>query len=75
MNSPSFHDETSLAETTEKLAKKAMQFQIIPSFRINFFPDSYQFIIPGQGSEPLTPEQAYMRLKQLLETAGQPVNP
>lgn len=66
-----FHDEISLAETAEELGKKAMSLGLIPSFVVCFFPDSRQFYIPNENeSEPLTPEEAYLRLKKLVEEAG-----
>lgn len=66
-----FHDEISLAETAEELGKKAMLLGLIPSFVVRFFPDSRQFYIPNENeSEPLTPEEAYLRLKKLVEEAG-----
>jgi len=66
-----FHDELSLAETAEELGKKAMSLGLIPSFVVRFFPDSRQFYIPNENeSEPLTPEEAYLRLKKLVEEAS-----
>ena len=61
-----FHDEITLAEQTELLAKQAMQLGLIPSFAIHHFPDSWQFYIPDFKSEPLTPEEAYLRLQHLI---------
>jgi len=67
-NKPSFHDETSLSETAEELGKKALQLRLIPSFVVRYFPDSRQFYIPDENhSEPLTPEEAYLRLKKIVE--------
>ncbi len=63
-----FHDESSLSDTAEALGKKAMKLGLIPSFVVRFFPDSRQFYIPNEiESEPLTPEEAYLRLKKLVE--------
>lgn len=74
MRQYSFHDEMSLAETAELLAKKAMHLGLIPSFVVRHFPDSCQFYIPDENqSELLTPERAYMQLKRLLEQAGSEV--
>lgn len=71
MNTYQFHDAYSLAETTETLGKKALELGLIPSFVVRYFPDSRQYYIPSeQDSEPLTPEQAYMRLKKLVEQAA-----
>jgi hypothetical protein len=69
MDKPSFHDEASLIEEAVKLGKKAMESQQIPSFVVRYFPDSSQFFIPNEEkSEPLTPEEAYMRLKKLTQS-------
>lgn len=69
MTKEDFHDEYSLADKAEELAKKAVQLGIIHSFVMRYFSDSRQFYIPDENtSEALTPERAYMRLKQLLET-------
>lgn len=71
MSNYTFHDEASLAETAEALGKKALKLGLIPSFAIRYFPDSSQFYIPNENeSQPLTPEQAYMRLKKLVEQSG-----
>jgi hypothetical protein len=67
MSNYSFHDEISLAEQTEELGRKAMKLGLIPSFIVQHFPDSWVFYIPDQNtSAPLTPEEAYMKLKKLL---------
>ncbi len=66
-----FHDEISLAETAEMYGKKAMRLGLIPSFVVRYFVDSRQFYIPDENhSEPLTPEEAYMRLKKIVEQAN-----
>jgi hypothetical protein len=71
MTTYQFHDEYTLAETAEKLGKKALKLGLIPSFVVRYFPDSRQYFIPNEKEcEPLTPEQAYMRLKKLVENAG-----
>jgi hypothetical protein len=71
MNTSSFHDEYSLAETAEELGKKALKLGLIPSFLVRHFPDSRQYYIPNeQESEPLTPEQAYLRFKKLVEKSS-----
>jgi hypothetical protein len=63
-----FHDEYSLAETADKLGKEAVKLNLIPSFVVRYFPDSRQYYIPNEiNSEPLTPEEAYMRFKRLIE--------
>ncbi|HEY9690707.1 MAG TPA: hypothetical protein V6D15_00710 [Oculatellaceae cyanobacterium] len=71
MTNYEFHDELSLAETAEKLGKEAMKLGLIPSFVVRFFPDSSQFYIPNEKeSEPLTPEEAYLQLKRLVEKSA-----
>ncbi|MBE9201476.1 MULTISPECIES: hypothetical protein [unclassified Nodularia (in: cyanobacteria)] len=68
MSTYQFHDEYSLAETAEELGKKALSLGLIPSFLVRHFPDSRQYYIPNEEeSEPLTPEQAYLRFKKLVE--------
>jgi hypothetical protein len=67
-----FHDEQSLAEAAEKLGKKALELGIVHSFVVRHYADSSQYYIPNEKeSEPLTPEEAYMRFKKLVEQAGQ----
>ncbi|OUL25175.1 hypothetical protein [Nostoc sp. 106C] len=71
MTAYQFHDEHTLAETAEKLGKKALELGLIPSFVVRYFPDSRQYYIPNEKeSEPLTPEEAYMRFKKLVEQSG-----
>jgi hypothetical protein len=68
MTKAPFHDEFTLTETAAKLGKKAMDLGLIPSFVVRYYTDSQQFYIPDENqSEPLTPEQAYLRLKKLVE--------
>jgi hypothetical protein len=41
---------------------------LIPSFVVHYFPDTWVFYIPNESkSEALTPEEAYFRLKKLVE--------
>ncbi|MDZ8052171.1 MAG: hypothetical protein RMX68_001550 [Aulosira sp. ZfuVER01] len=71
MTTYQFHDKYTLAETAEKLGKRALELGLIPSFVVRYFPDSRQYYIPNEkDSEPLTPEQAYMRLKKLVEQSA-----
>lgn len=68
MSKAQFHDEFTLTETAAKLGKKAMDLGLIHSFVVRYFQDSQQFYIPDETtSEPLTPEEAYLRLKKLVE--------
>ncbi|WGV26932.1 hypothetical protein [Halotia branconii] len=63
-----FHDQLSLEEQTEKLGKKAVALGLIPSFVVHYFPDTWVFYVPNENqSEALTPEEAYFRLKKLVE--------
>jgi hypothetical protein len=74
MSNDSFHDEISLAEKTEELARKAMNLGLITSFIVHHFPDSWAFYIPDQNtSPPLTPEEAYLKLKKLIESSSSAV--
>jgi hypothetical protein len=71
MKNAKFYDEFTLTETAAEFGKKAMDLGLIPSFVVRYFADSQQFYIPNENeSEPLTPEQAYLRLKKLVEQAG-----
>ncbi|MBW4605537.1 MAG: hypothetical protein KME29_39800 [Calothrix sp. FI2-JRJ7] len=72
MSQYKFHDEYTLAEVADELGKQALKLGLIPSFVVRYFSDSRQYYIPNEtDSEPLTPEQAYMRLKAMVEKAGQ----
>ena len=71
MSQYQFHDEYTLAEVADGLGKKALKLGLINSFVVRYFADSRQYYIPNEiESEPLTPEQAYMRLKAMIEKAG-----
>lgn len=68
MSNHLFNDEITLAEQAEILAKQAMKLGLIPSFVVRHFSDSWQFYIPNETeSEPLTPEEAYLRLRKMLK--------
>ncbi|AFZ32896.1 hypothetical protein Glo7428_4454 [Gloeocapsa sp. PCC 7428] len=70
MSEYKIHDEYSLAEAADRLGERAMELGIISSFVVRHFPDSRQYYIPNENeSEPLTPEEAYMKLKKLVESA------
>ncbi len=63
-----FYDELTLAEEAEKLGKRAVKLGLIPSLTIRLFPDSWQFCLPNPKKlDPLTPEEAYLSFKKLLE--------
>lgn len=66
-----FHDEFTLAENAQKLGYKALKLGLIPSFVVRHFSDTRQFYIPNEKeSEPLTPEEAYLRLRKLVEQSA-----
>lgn len=68
MNNYEFNDQLTLEAKAEELGKKAMAQGVIPSFAIHYFPDNWIFYIPSENqSEPLTPEEAYLHLKKLVE--------
>lgn len=72
MDKHPFNDEFTLSETAVKLGKRAMDLGLIPSFVVRYFSDSQQFYIPDEKkAEPYTPEEAYLRLKKLVESSGQ----
>jgi hypothetical protein len=72
MDKHPFHDEFTLSETAVKLGKRAIDLGLIPSFVVRYFSDSQQFYIPDENkAEPYTPEEAYLRLKKLVESSGQ----
>jgi hypothetical protein len=69
MSESRFNDQLTLAQTAETLGKQAMASGLIPSFVIHYFPDNWVFYIPNeQQSEPLTPEEAYLRLQKILKS-------
>jgi len=71
MTKYSFNDEISLAEQAEALAKKALKLGLIPSFVVHHFPDSWEFYIPDKSkSQALTPEEAYLQLKNIVEKSS-----
>lgn len=61
-----FHDELSLADRAIALGEQVMQQGLISSFVVRHYPDSRQFLIPDDSAEPLTPEEAYLKFKQML---------
>jgi hypothetical protein len=65
-----FHNQETLAQTAQELGIKALKLGLIPSLTIRLFPDITQFCIPSVKSfEPLTPEQAYLEFKKLIEAS------
>ena len=45
-----------------------MKLGLIPSFTVHHFLDSWQFYIPDLNSQLLTPEEAYLQLKHLIQS-------
>lgn len=71
MSNYEFHDEITLAEQAEALGKKALKLGLISSFVVHHFPDSWEFYIPDDSkSQALTPEEAYLQLKNLVEKSS-----
>ncbi|HEY9615328.1 MAG TPA: hypothetical protein V6C64_00710 [Microcoleaceae cyanobacterium] len=64
---PPYHDELSLVDAAEALGKQALQLGLIHSFVVRHFTDSSQFYIPDEQHPSLTPEEAYMQLKALIQ--------
>ena len=68
MSKHSFHDQLTLAEEAEKLGKKAIELGLIPSLTVHLYPDCWEFSLPEeQESKNLSPEEAYLRFKKLVE--------
>ena len=70
MTESTFYDEISLAEAAETMGKQAVKLGLIRSLRVHIFPDSWQFYLSNfSNTDPLTPEEAYLQLKALVEHA------
>lgn len=65
-----YYDQLSLEEKAVELGKKAMELGLIPSFVVRYFPDIWEFYIPNQTSDSLTPEEAYHQFKRLVEQSS-----
>lgn len=70
MNPVSFSDEITLAEQAENLGRQALKLGLISSFVVRHFPDSWEFYIPNEAATALTPEEAYLQLKKLVDQSG-----
>lgn len=64
-----FVDEIDVAEQAENLGREALKAGLIHSFVVRHFPDSWEFYIPDEHAQQLTPEEAYLHLKQLIESS------
>ena len=62
-----FTDEINLAEQAENLGRVALKAGLIPSFVVRHFPDSWECYIPDEKAEQLTPEEAYLHLKKMVD--------
>ncbi len=67
MNHTQFTAEIDIAEQAENLGRIALMMGLLPSFVVRHFPDSWEFYIPDETGTQLTPEQAYLQLKQLVD--------
>jgi hypothetical protein len=71
MANAQFHDQFTLTESATKLGKKALDLGLISSFVIRYYQDSQQFYLSEESTgEALTPEQAYLHLKKLVESSN-----
>jgi hypothetical protein len=68
MNQAQVTDEITLAARAEKLGETALLMGLIPSFGVRHFPDSWEFYIPDETTQKLTPEAAYLHFKQLVDS-------
>lgn len=60
MNHTQFTDEITLAARAENLGEVALLTGLIPSLPERHFPDSWEFYIPDETAQQLTPEEAYL---------------
>ena len=73
MNHAQFTDEITLVARAEKLGETALLMGLIPSFVVRHFPDSWEFYIPDETAQQLTPEEAYFHLKRLVDLSGRKI--
>ena len=67
MNHAELTDEITLAARAEKLGEVALLMGLVPSFVVRHFPDSWEFYIPNETAQKLTPEEAYLHLNPLID--------
>jgi hypothetical protein len=60
-------NEITLAAQAEKLGEMALMMGLIPSLPERHFPDRWEFYIPDETAQQLTPEEAYLHLKRLVD--------
>jgi hypothetical protein len=66
-----FAEDNSLSDAVEELAETTVSLGVISSFMVSYQGQQRQFYLPHlSNAEPLTPEQAYLQLKQLMEESG-----
>ena len=66
-----FHNIMTLAEEAERLGKIALKLGLISNLTVHLFPDCWQFFLSnGQESELLTPQEAYLRFKKLVDRSN-----
>ncbi len=73
MSKHTFNSQLAFEEKAEKFGKQALELGLIPSFTIRYFSDSWEFYLPVDNqteSTALTPEEAYLKLKKMLEESG-----
>jgi hypothetical protein len=69
MSSHQFSNEITLARRAEELGEKALELGLIPSFTVSHYPDSWEFFVPSDSTLSLTPEEAYLQFKKLVDAA------
>lgn len=74
MNQAEFIDEITLAARAEKLGEVALSMGLITSFVVRHFPDIWEFYIPNETAQQLTPEEAYLHFKQLVDLSGRKID-
>ncbi|AFY96901.1 hypothetical protein [Chamaesiphon minutus] len=74
MNHAEFTDEITLAARAEKLGEVALMMGLVRSFVVRHFPDSWEFYIPDETAQQLTPEEAYLHFKQLVDRSERKID-
>ena len=66
-----FAEQDSLSDAVQELAETTVSLGVISSFMVRYQGQQRRFYLPNESdSQPLTAEQAYLRLKQLMEESG-----
>ena len=74
MNHAELSDEITLAAQAERLGEVALRMGLVRSFVVRHFPDSWEFYIPDETAQQLTPEEAYLHFKQLVDLSGRKID-